>query len=437
MLKHYSKIILTGLTIIYFFSYSPNYAQNLFCSTLPTTNFTNALQDSIKSGNWSRIIFDGAAGKIYETDSFRLSNSINEMILEEGVILRALRGAITEAERFITLEDLSNVTIRGEGSGATIEMWIEDYKTGQYRHILALRGSRNITVENLTLARSGGDGLYIGVSWVTRKDCEDITVRNVIFEGNPRQGITVISANGVTIEGCTFRNTGNDPRRPVGLAPEGPYAGIDFEPNHGHERLLNILVSNCVFEHNRGQTHTGAITGYGLDFALHNLTEKSEGISITIDNFNISNSPFGFYFIATTPKLKGSIRFMNGTISNTDTVAMRFRNWPHSPLKLSFDNIVLDNPTQNPNNAAIELRNWNSRYHDGGITMTNIQVTNCLAKRVVRFNGEGNLINKYRDILINYSAEKDYNVQYPGYYDNVSINQVVKTMQEKNSKLKQ
>ena len=55
------------------------------------------------------------------------------------------------------------------GYGATFRMWREDYahgkdgkgrdyNRGEWRHTIAIRNSRSITIEGLTLEESGGDG---------------------------------------------------------------------------------------------------------------------------------------------------------------------------------------------------------------------------------------------------------------------------------------
>ena len=118
-------------------------------------------------------------------------------------------------------------------------------------------------VEGLRIEGSGGDGIYLDAG--TRGWCEDVTVRNVTCLDNHRQGISVISARNLLVEGCSLSGT-------RGTAPE---SGIDLEPDVPENVLANCVIRNCVFENNAGN----AAAVY-----LKPLTAKSEPVSITFEN---------------------------------------------------------------------------------------------------------------------------------------------------------
>lgn len=94
----------------------------------------------------------------------------------------------------------------------------------------------------LTLQSSGGDGIYVGSARLPINYCKDIVIRDCTIEDQHRQGISVISVQGLLIENCVIRDT-------AGTAPQ---AGIDFEPNAGNQWLQGIVVRNCRFENNKG-----------------------------------------------------------------------------------------------------------------------------------------------------------------------------------------
>ena len=116
--------------------------------------------------------------------------------------------------------------------------------------------SKNIKVLGLTLALSGGDGIYLGVS-KTGVPSENVVIKDVICDRNYRQGISVISARNLLIENTIMRDTGGTP----------PAAGIDFEPNEASERIVRCVMRNCVAENNQGD-------GYVFYLPAHSLPDN-------------------------------------------------------------------------------------------------------------------------------------------------------------------
>ena len=186
-----------------------------------------------------------------------------EILLEPGVVIEAKRhefrgkGAclfITRGKKYLTLRS----------AGATLLMHKDDYhrppyELAEWRHALSIRGCEDVTIEGITLRESGGDGIYLGVGSENATN-RDITIRNVICDGNNRQGISVITAENLLIEGCVLRQT-------RGTAPQ---AGIDFEPNRPEERLVNCVLRNCRSEYNAGHAYH-----IYLGFMHHGLTPVS------------------------------------------------------------------------------------------------------------------------------------------------------------------
>lgn len=376
---------------------------NVYVSSLPRgENFTHSLQSSInKLSTGSSLIFDGVAGTIYETGPLHLKSDINVEI-QEGVMIRALSGAYPGTGACVfKLWECENVNICGLGSGGKIMMLIDEYENGQWRHCINLRGCKNINIENLTLSESGGDGIYInktgdceGSSW---RNCEDIYIHKVICDGNARQGISIISANNVNIDGCTFRNTGQLNARDGDVEPasHGPYAGIDFEPNNSCERLQKIHITNCSFENNKR---------YGIVFGFGKLSDSSPGISITIDNCDVSNSPYGIYFATKSPSLSGSIKVKNSSVSDTYEYAVVFQRWPYNDAKMhvTLDNINIDNPTLDAKKAAIIIRNMIGKYKNSGITIHRLNISNNISGKSILV--EDNNLNFFQHL---YQAFQD------------------------------
>ncbi len=106
---------------------------------------------------------------------------------------------------------------------------------------ITLLSSSNITIMGLTLKDSGGDGIYIDNSGESKFD-RNIYIKDCWSDNNYRQGISIISADGLLIEDCAFTNT-------WGTRPE---SGVDIEPESSYHVVRNIVFRNCSFRGNNG-----------------------------------------------------------------------------------------------------------------------------------------------------------------------------------------
>ena len=117
------------------------------------------------------------------------------------------------------------------------------YRRSEWRHLMGLKGCKNIQISNLSLYSSGGDGIYLGTT-IKTPYCKDIILEDLMISDHHRQGISIISAENLIIRRCIIKNTFGTP----------PAAGIDFEPNHTPkgQRLINCLVEDCKIIGNEG-----------------------------------------------------------------------------------------------------------------------------------------------------------------------------------------
>ena len=87
-----------------------------------------------------------------------------ELVLEEGVEIVAKAGAFRpKGDCLMRAANVENLTIRGEGTGATLRMrkpeyWEAPYEKSEWRHGLSILSSKNVKIENLRIAETGGDG---------------------------------------------------------------------------------------------------------------------------------------------------------------------------------------------------------------------------------------------------------------------------------------
>ena len=137
--------------------------------------------------------------------------------------------------------------------------------------------SHKVNIINLSIVDTGGDGIYLGIS--KRGEPPDILIKNVVCDGNNRQGISVIAAVNMLIEDTKLINTS-------GTAPE---AGIDFEPNLPDEPIRNCVMRNCYSENNNGG---------GYVFYLPNMVSDISPLEVTLENcisVNDKRSPLALH----------------------------------------------------------------------------------------------------------------------------------------------
>jgi hypothetical protein len=284
---------------------------------------TRSLQATLDSPA-KRVIVDKMAGPWIVT-TIRLPSN-KEIVFESGVVVEARRGAFLGKSDCLFLANGSkNLILRGQG--ATLRMHKADYhkppyEPAEWRHALSLRGCQDVTVEGLTLADSGGDGIYLGAGSPGATN-RNITIRNVICDGHNRQGISVITAENLLIEDCVFSNT-------RGTAPE---AGIDFEPNHPEERLVNCVLRNCRSENN---------AGHAYHLYLGQMHHESPPISIRFENCTSKGCERYSTYVGVAnrngePTVRGSIEYIGCRFEADQGAAVYIRGNEADGCRVRFE----------------------------------------------------------------------------------------------------
>lgn len=253
---------------------------------------TKALQAAISSK--AKKIIVPNMGKPWVVSPIILESD-KEIIFEKGVIIAAKPGAFRGATAAL-FRAINKRNISLNGYGAEFLMRKQDYikppyEKAEWRHCITIAGCQNIKIYGLRLANSGGDGIYIGRG---TSISDNIHIKDVISDNHYRQGISIISASNLLIENCIFQNTS-------GTAPQ---AGIDFEPNHPDEVLINCKVKGCNILNN---------TGFGILMHLPNILNKnSKPISIEIEGCRIFGNKQGA--VAITGKITKDFGDTKGSI---------------------------------------------------------------------------------------------------------------------------
>lgn len=181
--------------------------------------------------------------------------------------------------------------------------------SGEQNHVLSIITSSNITVKGLTLRDGGGDGIYLS----RQKDGDynrNIRIEDVVSTYNQRQGMSVISVDGLLVKNSTFSNTSG----------KSPGAGVDFECESTRDRFVNVVFENCVFRDNYGP---------GILTALSKSSSSSIPLDITFNNsyltnnFSTSNTrlpaeiDLGMSTLNRDNPIKGHITFNGLTVENS------------------------------------------------------------------------------------------------------------------------
>lgn len=339
-----SRMLKFGNVLSILFLVSIVQAKDLVVSSLgcDPVDSTKILQKALDSGA-SRVIVDKAGSPWVTGPLFVRSNT--EIVFEEGVELVAKKGEFKDLyDSLVTLHGVTNVTMRGLGKGAKLWMHIKDYqssdyKRGEWRHVINLLSVTDFAITNLTLADSGGDGIYVGAK-PSNIPCRNITVSDCVCDNNNRQGISVISVDNLLIERTVMKNT-------RGTAPR---SGIDFEPNTADQLLSRIIMRDCITENN-----------IGCGYEIYVGQGRRNQVDITLDNCRSARDGMGFK-IGFGPEMKrgtvtgGVVRVQNCSFSNSRNSALYVFNKPNGFIDVRFENCVVERRAeQNENVPDVKL----------------------------------------------------------------------------------
>jgi parallel beta-helix repeat protein len=364
---------------------------------------TNALQGAIDSGAETVIVPDMGA------EWFVLPINLDggqELILEEGVIISAKPGEYhsTGASLFSGV-DISNLKI--SGYGAILKMQKHDYQDStryeqaEWRHGIRLMSCTNITIEGLTIRDTGGDGVYLGDSGGEQNYNKNIILRDIICDNNHRQGISIISANGLLVENCSFINTWGTP----------PAAGADFEPNHTSQHLVDCVMRNCRFENNEG-------AGICLEMAHQDTTSEPisirfedcyvtsaepESLSIQLWDWHLRRRGCGFSmgrFKDSGPL--GTVEFVNCTVEDTWGVGLYVYTKSSASAMITFDSCSWVRTAQDTSETEyLRVPMWfNQRHPDlaseyGGFTFQGCRVEDNHNRPIIVMTAENDELSMH------------------------------------------
>jgi hypothetical protein len=256
---------------------------------------------------------------------------------------------------------------------------------------LNFSGCQNVRIEDLTIEQTGGDGIYLGPTWDKHPNV-DVVIRRVDCNDNHRQGISVISAEGLLIEDCRLRNTD-------GTAPR---AGIDFEPNSPDDSLINCVVRRCVAENNAG-------TGYQV--CPQSMSSRSKPISIYLENcVSRGNKQHAVHLCSAPKDPPGGLLRITHLVSENDGMAgLCVQCNPYNAVRIEMeDSVIRDSAREDTFFHPIYVQGADSGLA-GNIHFKNVTIKDDLDRSFIRIrNRKGaKLKDVTGDIILERNGRKD------------------------------
>jgi hypothetical protein len=140
---------------------------------------------------------------------------------------------------------------------------------GEWGMGIDIRGAQNISVFNVNIKNCWGDGIYIGHSGTPSRN---ISINGGVIDNNRRNGVSVISVNGLNINKLLISNS-------IGV---NPATGLDFEPNSHANEIDNVIVKDLITFNNMKN---------GILIHLDKLIgENEKNVNVQFENYKDFNS---------------------------------------------------------------------------------------------------------------------------------------------------
>lgn len=223
---------------------------------------------------------EAAPGEI-ATDLYQ---TLQEQLItaEPGHIIEIPAGTF-EFDRPLSLDGVSNVTIRGAGADASVLSFRYQKAGAEGLRITA----DSVTLEDFAVLDTKGDAIKL-------QDCSGITIRNVktswrggADESNGGYGLYPVSSQDVLIEGCEASYASD-----AGIYV-GQCTNVIVRNCYAHENVAGIEIENCTHArvyNNRSEQNTGGV----LVFDLPELPAGNGRDCKVYDNDIIANNHANF-----------------------------------------------------------------------------------------------------------------------------------------------
>jgi polygalacturonase len=186
-------------------------------------------------GSGGTVLVPAGTYMVEVADKGRRLNLRSDMTLKlaSDAVLKAFP---TSSKKYavLTISGVSNVTV----TGGTLEGERDRHQGSIGEAGMGIRIDRDaeaVTISGVTSRKMWGDGFYIA-------GAKNVRFCAVTADGNRRQGLSIVAADGVTVTDSVFKNTHGT----------RPSAGIDLEPDDPARKVTDIRIEGSKFINNAG-----------------------------------------------------------------------------------------------------------------------------------------------------------------------------------------
>lgn len=153
-----------------------------------------------------------------------------------------LRAQPTASDTYSILSAIGRSDVNIIGGSLVGERYEHLGNAGEYGFGIDVRKSHRVAIQDVTVSKFWGDGVYIGYPWDDEpRTNEDIRICGLVATDNRRQGLSITAGRRIHITDSTFSHTrGTNPQR-----------GIDIEPD-GEELVEDVRIEYSSFIANTG-----------------------------------------------------------------------------------------------------------------------------------------------------------------------------------------
>src|SRR5574341_793077 len=310
----------------------------------------------------------------YATNLNLVIESNQHIVFEPGVVIDA-SGLPNETTSAFSFADQTNVTLEGngaliKGARATANPAIEGNSAGFYAY-----GSDNVLIRDFTVRDFATDGITLTGDNGASGPCTNVRIEGCDCYNNRRNGLSIIHAIGVVVDGGRYWNSNG--------APSGPWAGIDVEPN-ANEVAQDILIQGVRTQDNAGPglllvpSGQSASAGTEFDVTVVGYRSQNDGAVSGMPALRFASGG------AWTNQVFGQITVENAVIVSPKAMGVGFTNWDADKVpRTILRNVQVLNPDGTSSAAGNANRTGFVVYCDAAQAVTNqgnIVFENCRAE---------------------------------------------------------
>lgn len=311
-----------------------------------SVDYTKYVQDAISQHD--NIIFPAFPILINDSGLTIGSNKVITFLNGSKILLKSSQKT---GYNILLLKNATNVTINNI-------VIVGDRDThvgtkGEWGMGLSLISCNNIVLNSPNITNCWGDGVYLGESG---KPNTNITISKAYLKKNRRNGISVISADGLKLISPYLGYQDGT----------APMSGIDLEPNGPNDELKNIQITDPVTEYNKGE---------GILMFLDRLySDTDKSVSITITNHQDKGSSSGYRVIC--DKLKPATGKISGTITTNNPSWKQETRKPLDATDIIEPNLQIVIKGASIDNKGASVSNANSFLKKAVTPKGNFKITN-------------------------------------------------------------